>query len=443
MEADSIRNYFYTLAELISERLKPGEIFTCLLRGESSEFVRLNNDRIRQAGHVRQQELRLDLIEGRRHAAARFNVTGDLALDRPTIENSMQSLRSQRKLLGEDPYLLIATKVLNSENIQAAPALDTKDIVAQIIDISAGLDLVGIWASGNQFQGFANTYGQRNWHSVDTFNFDWSCYFSGDKAVKANYAGTQWDVGAFERRIDTVRTQLQLFERPTHTLKPGRYRTYLAPPALHEILALIGWGGFGLKSHRTLQTPLIKMIQQRRSMHPNIQIIANRASALVPEFTPAGFIKPDQITLIQNGKYQDCLVSPRSSIEYSVPVNASSEAPESLDMAAGEIVESQLLGQLDTGLYISNLWYSNFSDRNDCRITGMTRYACFWVEHGEIAAPINAMRFDDSLYHILGDKLIGLTDNQELLMDPSTYQSRHLSVTSLPGALLEEFQLTL
>ena len=86
MEPESIRNQFYTLAESITERLQSGEIFTCWLRGEDSEFARLNKNRSRQAGDVRQLELNLDLIEGRRHAACRFNVTGEHELLAQTLE---------------------------------------------------------------------------------------------------------------------------------------------------------------------------------------------------------------------------------------------------------------------------------------------------------------------------------------------------------------------
>ena len=41
----------------------------------------------------------------------------------------------------------------------------------------------------------------------------------------------------------------------------------------------------------------------------------------------------------------------------------------------------------------------------NCRLTGMTRFATFWVEHGQIVAPVEAMRFDDSLYRLLGSEL--------------------------------------
>ena len=58
---------------------------------------------------------------------------------------------------------------------------------------------------------------------------------------------------------------------------------------------------------------------------------------------------------------------------------------------------------------MNNVWYLNYSDRSACRMTGMTRFATFWVEHGVIQAPLNVMRFDESIYRMLGEHLLGLT----------------------------------
>ncbi len=40
----------------------------------------------------------------------------------------------------------------------------------------------------------------------------------------------------------------------------------------------------------------------------------------------------------------------------------------------------------------------------------MTRFATFWVEGGRIVAPVNVMRWDDTLYRMLGENLEALTD---------------------------------
>jgi hypothetical protein len=61
----------------------------------------------------------------------------------------------------------------------------------------------------------------------------------------------------------------------------------------------------------------------------------------------------------------------------------------------------------------------------------------------QIVAPLNVMRFDDSLFRVLGDNLEALTQRPELLVDPQTYDGRSTSSARLPGALVREFSLTL
>ena len=76
-------------------------------------------------------------------------------------------------------------------------------------------------------------------------------------------------------------------------------------------------------------------------------------------------------------------------------------------------------------------------------MTGMTRFATFWVEGGRIVAPVSPMRFDDTLYRMLGDNLVDLTRSRELLLDPSTYGERSTASARLPGALLRALKFTL
>ena len=149
--------------------------------------------------------------------------------------------------------------------------------------------------------------------------------------------------------------------------------------------------------------------------------------------------------MISHGKYSTPLTSPRSSLEYSVKHNASDthEYPSSIDMRSGDISDENILKTINNGIYISNLWYLNFSDRNNGRMTGLTRFGCFIIENGELVAPIETMRFDDSIFSMLGDNLIGLTKQRELLIDSGTYEERSTSSSRLPGALIDNFKMTL
>jgi predicted Zn-dependent protease len=187
------------------------------------------------------------------------------------------------------------------------------------------------------------------------------------------------------------------------------------------------------------------MVEENARLHTSVSLSENTAAGVAPNFQDAGFVKPECVTLIENGRFCNCLVSPRSAQEYGVPTNgaAGGESPASIDMAAGTLADNDILKQLDTGVYINNVWYLNYSDRSACRLTGMTRFATFWVENGEIRAPLNVMRFDESVYRMLGDQLIDLTAERELILDAGSYGRRSTDSGRLPGALVDGFTFTL
>ncbi|MGE3536412.1 MAG: TldD/PmbA family protein [Candidatus Tectimicrobiota bacterium] len=440
-----MQEYFYDLADRMMALLQGDEIYLCTLRAEDSDFVRFNRSAVRQAGTVAQRFLNIDLLQGQRHAAGDVALSGDLDEDQRRIVQTFESLRAQLPYLPDDPHMLYATEVHSSVQQGSNTLPDSQEAVAAILDAGRGRDLVGFYAAGAIYAGFANSLGQRNWFVSHSFNCDWSLYVQADKAVKSAYAGAVWEPAEFARKVELAVAQLDVLQRPARTIPPGTYRVYLAPAALDDILQTLAWGGFGLKDHRTKQTTLLKMVEDQTRLNPAVTLRENTQAGVAPNFQGAGFIKPDHVTLIDAGQFHHCLVSPRSAREYGVPTNGASrwEMPESLDMAAGDIPRQEIVPRLDTGIYINNVWYLNYSDRSACRMTGMTRFATFWVEHGTIQAPLNVMRFDESIYRMLGQHLIGLTAERELVLDTSTYHQRSTGSSRLPGALIDEFSFTL
>jgi predicted Zn-dependent protease len=270
-------------------------------------------------------------------------------------------------------------------------------------------------------------------------------YQNRDKAVKTAYAGFEWDSAAFKEKFQTAVAQLELLKREPVTINPGAYRAYLTPTALGELIGMLNWGGFSEKSLRTKQSSLRRMRDEGLQLNPALSFSENTADGLAPGFQSDGFIKPKQVTLLEHGHLLNSMISPRTAKEYGIATNGSGggESIDSLDVAAGELLLSQVLAKLDTGIFISNLHYLNFSDRAYCRITGMTRFATFWVENGEIKAPLNVMRFDDSIFRLLGENLLGLTRERELLIGNETYVERGTSSARLPGALVKDFTFVL
>jgi predicted Zn-dependent protease len=439
MSADT----FFTLTERLCAELRGDEVLLCNLDGEGSDFARLNRTRIRQAGAVSREGLGLTLIEGGRQVDGDCDLSGDPAADLDLARDLLRRLRERIPHVPDDPYLHYSTEPAQSERRVGGNLPEPGVALDTLLAAAKGLDLVGIFASGTLAAGFASSLGHRHWHESASFNLDFSCYLERDKAVKAGYGGFAWEPQRLAEKLAEVRRDLQVMARAPRTIQPGHYRAYLAPAAVAEVLDLLAWGGFGLKDHRTAQTPLLRLSRGERRLDARVGLVEEHARGLVPGFTAEGFEKPERVTLINEGRYRDCLADARSAKEYGTPVNAASENPEALAMAAGDIPSAEVLARLGTGLYIGNLWYLNYADRNDCRITGMTRFGTYWVENGEPVAPVEVMRFDDSLYRLLGERLEGLTRERELILSADTYDGRSTASALLPGVLVEAIALTL
>jgi len=438
-----MKEHFFSLADGLASRLRAGETLLANLAAERSDFVRFNRGKARQAGSVAQAELTLRLLRARRQAVMTLDIAGSVE-DETLLLATLARLRAALDALPEDPWLLVNETPSSSESLRRAALPAAEEVVSGIVGAARGRDLVGLYAAGTMFRGFANSLGQRNWHEADSFNFDWSLHGKDGRAVKSGYAGTEWNERVLREGIESASAQLALLEKPGRTLAPGEYRAYLAPRALEELTGMLCWGGFSARARATRQSPLLGM-QEGRALSPKVTVIENTAAGVAPGFQSEGFVKPARVTLIEQGRLGEALVSPRSAREYGLPGNAANagESPESLELAAGDLEARDALAALGDGLYVSNLWYLNFSDRAAGCITGMTRFASFWVERGSIAAPVGAMRFDDTVFRMLGENLVDLTRERVMLLDPSTYGARSSASARLPGALLSALRFTL
>ncbi len=442
--ADPMESYFNELAAAADRALGAGERHTLAFAAEDTDFVRMNRGKVRQPGHVTQRYADVRLIRGARHASHQLALTGDVGADANAIGDAIAGLRSALPQLADDPYLLLPSTVASSRTEHAEAMPSTESMLDAVLSAAAGHDLVGMLAAGPVYRAFADSQGQRNWHATTTFNLQWSLYYRADKAVKAAYTGFAWRDADLVDRMNTAVEQLALISRPPKALAPGKYRAYLAPAALEEVAGILGWGGFSARALATEQSSLAKMKGEAR-LDARVAISEDISAGVAPGFQSEGFTRPGRVPLIADGALVGALVSPRTAREFHLEANGANggESPEALAMEGGTLPARDALAALGTGLAVGNLWYLNYSDRPACRMTGMTRFATFWVEEGKIVAPVNVMRFDDTIYRMLGENLEALTTERELLLDSSSYGSRVLSSATLPGALLREMSFTL
>ncbi len=447
LEEKTLEHAFYQLADRLIDRLHDGEHLTINLDSERSQFTRFNNAKVRQSGVVADGNVTISLILNQREAFAEFPFTGVQEIDIISAIENLEYLRLEVAQIPENPYLVLPENQGSSREVYQGDLLAPEEAIASILNPVNGIDFTGFYASGSIIRANANSAGQRHWFATDSFFVDYSMFVqtsSGEKAVKGIYAGKEWQDSAYRLQIDRSKQQLIALQRPSQTVERGQYRTYFAPAAAADLLSFLA-GSVGESSLQQGSSALLKLKNQERRLSPLLSLNENFTYGNVPRFNSLGEVAPEDLSVITNGELINTLVSSRSAKEYGKESNGASgsESMRSPEVAAGNLAENDILKQLDTGLYLSNLHYLNWSDRTGGRITGMTRYACFWVENGEFVAPITNLRFDDSLYDFFGDNLIAFTNFREFIADTGTYEKRSLGGILAPGMLAKDFTFTL
>ncbi len=436
---------FKHINDTIMAELREGEHLGLSFGGENSTFTRINAAKVRQSGNVDEADLGFNLIIDGKRSTSSISLSGDYDEDIVRARTELNRLRDEVVQLPEDPYLVIPESKASSSSKKHGDIPAPEDIPGKILPPMGDVDLTGIWASGRVYQGSSNSSGGYHWFVSDSFSLDYSLITPSEKMVKATYAGTTWDQIAYEAFLADSVTKLELMSLPPKKIEPGNYRTYIASAGVSDILSMFSWGGVSEAAIRQSESCLGKMRNEGKQLSPLFSLSEDFRSGFSPRFNGNGEVAPEVTTLIDKGDLVQALVSSRTAKEYGVESNFASEG-ESLRapvMAAGDLEEKDILEALGTGVYLSNLHYLNWSDMIGGRITGMTRYACFWVEDGEIVAPIENMRFDDSIYSFMGENLEQVTTKLHVNPDVGTYDGRELNAIICPGVLLKSFALTL
>ena len=444
-EISALEVSFNALAATLLEKKQTDEHFTLKLTWEQSQFTRFNHAQVRQTGCVTDGWVELKLMHNQRSNFRCFPFIGNQEIDSQQGYQALQELRQEISYLPADLYLVLPTGHNSSHEVHSGELLSEESLAEMILSGASGLDFTGIYAGGVMIRGYADSNGQKHWFASDSFNLDYSIFTPQGQAVKGNFAGSKWHQDSYNAKITSAKQQLELLSRPVKKLPRGQYKTYLAPAATSDLLLMLSWGGVSEADIQQGNSSLAPLSCQEKSLSPLLSIKENFKLGLVPRFNQLGEIAAPELPIIDQGVLVNTLVNSRTAKEYKKKANGAngSESLRSPEISPGNLSEEQILTQLDTGLYVSNLHYLNWSHRPSGRITGMTRYACFWVEGGEIIAPIENLRFDESLYCFWGENLVDLTDFQEFVPEVDTYESRQLGGTLVPGMLVEDFTYTL
>ncbi len=439
------KDYFNTLSNFVFSVLEKGEALAFTLSGEESTFMRFNSAKVRQIGSVQQIEASITLWKNMRTFSATIMLSFEEKIDKARLENLIRRAQYQCSLLPEDPYQAIPTANDISEAIYDGNLLDNDSIVDTILNPVQDLDFTGLYTQGVIFRASANSLGAKHWFETKNFVLDFSVWLKNGRAVKSCYSGRNWNNDEYAARINQARMSLDSLECEQKELQSGKYRAFISADALHEFVDFFSWNGLGERDIRQGESAFIALRENREQFSEKVTISQDFSLGGEPSFNDMGEVSPEKIILIENGKLVNTIISSRTAKEYNIVANGAGddESVRSFCMQGGDLNEKDVLKSLGTGIYVSNFHYLNWSDVQNARITGMTRFSCMWVENGKIVAPIKDMRWDDSLYNLLGSKLEAITKERHLFSETSTYDRREVGSCLLPGILVSELNCTL
>ncbi|MCL4772853.1 MAG: TldE/PmbA family protein [Burkholderiaceae bacterium] len=445
MTADPLfATQFASLARFVSSAATRSEILFGTLRGERSDFLRLNRARVRQAGTVERVTVGLRLLDGGRQGRIVCTLGEHERID-ALLAGALAGLRTAIAQWPPDPWACWQPLARESEHVDDGDTPDPAAAIDAILDAAGDDDLVGLYAGGPVVRALASSLGHRHYHQTTWSSFDFSVQAGDDRAVKDHWFAGRWDAASLQGSIRAARERVRILRRPPRRLAPGDYRVLLAPQALAELVGLLGWGGFSERAWRSGQSPLARAVRGDARFAAGLTLVEDVDAFGVPRFQDDGFERPARITLLEAGRPAQRLVAPRSAREFGTEGNGADDAerPLAACVAPGALPAVQALAALDSGVSIANLWYLNYSDREACRATGMTRFATLWVENGVPVAPVEPMRFDDSLYRVLGEQLLALTDSAVAIPAGDTWNGREPGGIRAPAALVGALRFTL
>lgn len=443
---ESKERLFKELSDRLFADLHNDEQITLSLSAENTFFSRFNQARVRQTTDADQSSLVLTCVAGQHELSGVMPLTWDLATDIQVAQAMLKKIRASRKVLPESHAVVSPENHGGSRENKLHDLPEPARLIDLVLTPVEAIDFAGLLVSGVSIRANRNSKGQAHWFSSESFYVDYSMYTAKQRAIKGCYAGTAWEAAVYERNIRESTQRLSRMDLPHREIPKGKYRTYLAPAAVEDLINMFSRGAVSGAAYKQGFCALKDLYDRKKTLSPGFSLYQDFRLGMLPRFNMLGEMAPESLSVIEAGEAKHLLVTSRTAKEYpDLEGNAAAggEGLRSARMATGQLKREDILKELDTGLFVSNLHYLNWSDQPNARITGMTRFACFWVENGEIRGPIKDLRFDETLYNIFGDKLMAVTDFSESLPTIGSYGQRALGGSALPGILVEDFSYTL
>jgi predicted Zn-dependent protease len=387
---------------------QPAEV---ILHESDEALTRFAVNRIHQNVRAHRQLLTLRVFDGQRAGVSSTSRIDDQGLDELVARASeIARLSPENPDFGELPgpasYGTIDGFVPGTAECSADARADKVGVVVDQVK-REGLEVAGALTTASRAAAVANSNGVFAYHPSTYSQF--TCTVQGEDS-------SGW-VDAHSRDVESIDTAglgRIAIEKTVRSAKPvalpaGKYTVVLEPNAVAELVAFLGWLGFGAQSYQEGQSFLNGRMGEKVTGE-NIQIVddAFDPRSLGMPFDYEG-VPRQKVNLVQNGVSKglvyDTVTARKDGVKATghalTPPNPEGPLPYDLVLSPGEASLEDLIAATDNGILVTRFWYNRVVDPRNTVITGMTRDGTFLIEKGQVTKGIRNFRFNESVLDVL------------------------------------------
>jgi len=216
-------------------------------------------------------------------------------------------------------------------------------------------------------------------------------------------------------------------------LAPGRYEVVLEPAAVADVVGFL-LGGFSGRTYaegRSFARLGEAQLDPRMTLRDDVGAPGTFGLAFDAEGTPKQAV---DLVLdgVPVGLYHDRRTAHQAGVASTGHAVAGGESfgPMAANavLSAGDRSLEELIGSVDRGLLVSDLWYTRVLDPKTQVVTGLTRNGTFLVEGGEIVGGVRNLRFTQSYVEALGPgRVLGVGSDARVRESGHVVPSLHLA----------------
>lgn len=398
------------LIEIALQHSQADQTEVVLTTGEHG-LTRLANGGIHQHTALADDSARVRAIIGKRIGVATSNRLGAEDL-RTLVERAVAIAR----ISAPDPDFVSLPTPESLTPIPQAPVVpeaftpERRAREAQVIAETAhgnGLTASGHVATHRTTLAVGNSLGIRAFHEGHEASV-MAILSRGNASGFAQWAGGSLDAAPTGEVAGRASSKCLAGEDPV-SMPPGRYTVILEPPAVAELLAMLGYIGLGALAYQEDRSFVsgklgTRVVGENITLHDDTYY-----HGMVPSPFDYEGVPKRVVPLLTHGVAErvvyDAYTARKGgthSTGHALPApNAQGPLPWNLVLHPGTYSREELIHGVTRGILVTRFHYVNIVHPKETILTGMTRDGTFLIEHGSLTRGVMNLRFTQSIREAL------------------------------------------